>query len=65
MFDKKNIGSRSQMFKVSVSEGVVSVSNGQVSDSEAETPSLCNTTRGKIWHWHNNFPEVQVMSLPS
>ena len=55
LFDKKNIGSRPRILKVSVSEGVVSVSNGQVSVSvlvsddevsvsvsvnEAETPSL-------------------------
>ena len=50
IFDKTNIGSLSRswslILKVSVSEGVVSVSNGQVSvsfsfsvsDDEAETP---------------------------
>ena len=57
IFDKKNIGAwtRSRILKVSVSEGVVSVSNGQVlvsvsisddevSDDQAETPSLVCTT---------------------
>ena len=55
IIDKKNIGSRSRIFKVSVSEGVVSVSNGQVSvsddevlvsvsDDETETPWLVQVT---------------------
>ena len=43
-FDKKSIGSRSRISKVLVWEGVISVSNSQVSvsisDDEAETPSL-------------------------
>ena len=51
IFDQKNIGSRSRswtrILKVSVSEGVVSVSDDEVSvsvlDDEAETPSLVHT----------------------
>ena len=34
IFDKKSIVSRSRILKVTVSEGVVSVSNGQVSVSD-------------------------------